>query len=42
MPSRHAADAPLIGATALVLSRFFSRFDHGSQATPSNSVLIQS
>jgi predicted NBD/HSP70 family sugar kinase len=41
-PSRRPSEAPLIGATALVLSRFFSRFDHGSQATPSNSVLIRS
>lgn len=40
-PSRHGTDAPLVGATALVLSSFFSRFDHGSQMRPSNAVLIQ-
>ncbi|MEN6606858.1 MAG: ROK family transcriptional regulator [Bryobacteraceae bacterium] len=40
-PSRHGTDSPLAGATALVLSNFFSRFEHGSQARPSNAVQFQ-
>ena len=40
-PSEHAADSSLLGAVALVLSQFFTSFDHGNTAVPSNSVLIQ-
>ncbi len=41
-PSRHGADSSLIGAMALVLTRFFSSFDHGNQGAPSKSVQIRS
>lgn len=40
-PSRRSGDTPLIGAAALVLTHFFSRFDHSSQAAPFNSVVMQ-
>jgi predicted NBD/HSP70 family sugar kinase len=40
-PSEHAADSSLLGAIALVLSQFFTSFDHGNTAVPSNSVSIQ-
>lgn len=40
-PSRHNADVALVGAAALVLTRFFQSFDHGSRAIPSNSVAIR-
>jgi len=40
-PSEHAADSSLLGAVALVLGQFFTSFDHGNTAVPSNSVLIQ-
>jgi predicted NBD/HSP70 family sugar kinase len=40
-PSRYGADSSLVGAMALVLTRFFSRFDHSSAGQPSNSVLIR-
>lgn len=41
VPSRHKADVALVGAVALVLTRFFQSFDYGSRATPSNSVSIR-
>ncbi len=41
VPSRHNADMALVGAVALVLTRFFQSFDHGNPATPSNSVSIR-
>jgi len=40
-PSEHATDSSLIGAVALVLSQFFTSFDHGSAGVPSHSVLMQ-
>ena len=40
-PSEHAADSSLLGAVALVLSQFFTSFDHGNLTVSSNSVLIQ-
>ena len=40
-PSRHNADTALVGAVALVLTRFFQRFDHGTRAVPANSVAIR-
>jgi predicted NBD/HSP70 family sugar kinase len=40
-PSRHRADSSLVGAMSLVLSHFFSRFEHGNQAKPSRSVFIR-
>ena len=39
-PSRHGADSALMGSVALVLSRFFHSFDHGTQSQPMNSVRI--
>jgi len=40
-PSRHKTDTSLMGAVALVLTRFFNSFDHDSRATPSSSVSIR-
>jgi predicted NBD/HSP70 family sugar kinase len=40
-PSEHAADSSLLGAVALVLSQFFTSFDHSNLTVPSNSVLMQ-
>jgi predicted NBD/HSP70 family sugar kinase len=40
-PSRHIADTALVGAVALVLTRFFQSFDHGSAAMSANSVSIR-
>lgn len=40
-PSEHATDSSLIGAVALVLSQFFTSFDHSNGSVPSNSVLMQ-
>jgi glucokinase len=33
-PSQHAADAAVLGAAALVFSRFFTRFEHGGGDKP--------
>lgn len=41
VPSRHNGDTALVGAVALVLTRFFQSFDHGSRAIPSNPVSIR-
>ena len=41
-PSGHGADSSLFGSMALVLTRFFSSFDHRSQSGLSNSMLIRS
>jgi hypothetical protein len=39
--SRHNADTALVGAVALVLTRFFQSFDHGSRAMSTGSVSIR-
>jgi predicted NBD/HSP70 family sugar kinase len=41
VPSRHRADAPLAGAVALVLSRFFNSFDDGGDKGRQRSVLMK-
>lgn len=40
-PSRHHADTALVGAVALVLTRFFQRFDHGSRGMTANTLAIR-
>mgnify|MGYP000927417177 CR=1 FL=1 len=40
-PSRHKGEAPLMGAIALVLGRFFSSFEQGGEAGPVSSVLME-
>jgi hypothetical protein len=40
-PSEHATDSSLLGAVALVLSQFFTSFDHSNLRVSSNSVLMQ-
>ena len=40
VPSRYKADMALVGAAALVLTRFFQSFDNDSRAVPSKSVSI--
>jgi len=40
LPSKHAADAALLGAASVVLLHFFTRFDHGSDEAPSRSVVM--
>lgn len=39
-PSAHAQDAPLLGAVALVLTRFFYSFDHFSPGEAANRVQL--
>ncbi len=41
-PSQHAADSPLLGAVALVLTRYFTSFDPGASAGRAHSVLMNS
>jgi predicted NBD/HSP70 family sugar kinase len=41
LPSRHRADAPLAGAVALVLSRFFNSFEDGGEKGRQRSVLMK-
>jgi len=41
IPSRHNTDIALVGAVALVLTRFFQSFDHSNRAAPPNSVSIR-
>jgi len=41
MPSRTSTDDVLLGATALVLNRFFNSFDNGKPATGAQSVVMQ-
>ena len=40
MPSTHGQDSALMGSAALVLSRFFHSFEHGTESQPANSVRI--
>ena len=39
-PSRHGAEVSLMGAVALVLTRFFNSFNHSVQAKPGSSVVM--
>ena len=40
-PSKHGADATLMGTVAVVMSRFFGSFQHENETKPGNSVLMR-